>query len=115
MKRIIQFLSLSFVASIVLVAIWSKDVNAGKITSANQDITLKISSTKGNYTLGEIVNLNIELTNGTPETIRTPSVENGYMHIWIASSDKNYKEYRESSWGLQERSKGDKPSETFKS
>jgi hypothetical protein len=58
--------------------------------------------------------LNVELVNKLNNPIRVPSVENGYLHIWIASSDQNFKEYKGSNWGNKDGGKGVRAGDTFK-
>ena len=113
MTKRIFFLALFFVTLVVV--LWIRNVDASRLLNSDQNIILKAEATKESYMLGETVSLNLLLINKSNKPIRVPSLENGYMHIWIASSDRNFREYRGSRWGLSEGGKGVKSGETFTS
>lgn len=112
MIKKILFIFLLFIT--LLVTVWFRNTDISKAQNYNQNVTLQAESTKESYILGETIKLEITLANKLDKPMRVPSVENGYLHIWIATSDQKFKEYRGSNWGNKDGGKGVKAGETFK-
>jgi hypothetical protein len=109
-----MFLSLAT----VLIAFWIMNADTVKSSDNNSNIVLKISSDKETYILGEVINLQFELKgkNDEPITLRSvPTVETGYMRVWIASPDRNFKEYEGDRWGLFDGNKSAQQAKSIKS
>lgn len=103
----------------ILTAFWVINTNAVKSSDNNSKLTLAVSSDKDTYVLGEIINLQFELKSETGEAITlriVPTVENGYMQVWIASAaDREFKEYQGYRWGLDELNLPPQQGKSFKS
>jgi hypothetical protein len=110
-KKILFF---SLFLTILLAAIWFRNTSTSRASNFDQDVTLQIESTKKSYKLGEVINLELSWINKSEKLFKMPSVENGYLHIWIASSDQNFKEYKGSNWGNKDSGKGVRAGDTFK-
>jgi hypothetical protein len=92
---------------ITVTLVYLKEINAFEVSNYSQALTLKVDSQKDLYLLGEVVQLNVSLANQTDEIIKIsskPTVENGYLKIWISKDNKEFKEYKGNRWGLSDRS-----------
>jgi hypothetical protein len=91
---------------ITVTSVYLREINAFKFSNDSK-LKLKIDSQKDSYLLGEVVQLNVNLVNETDEAIKIsskPTVENGYLKIWISKDKKDFKEYKGNRWGLSDRS-----------
>lgn len=115
MKKILfAFISLAVVGFIF----WIIGNDIVRSSENGRDLILKVSSDKETYILGEIINLEFEVKdkNNKTFTLRSiPTVEVGYMHVWIASADRNFKEYEGPKWGLSDGNKLPETASSFKS
>ena len=90
-----------------LIVIWGKDVNAIKQSENDLPLTLKVTSEKQNYVLGEVVKLNFELINEGEKVVKIPfrpDVYTGYLGVWIAFDGQEFNQYKNTSWGRMEQS-----------
>src|SRR5215213_5039155 len=102
MKKVI-FVFIGLLATVII--FWVINTNTVKSSESNADLILKVSVDKQSYALGEEINLQFEIKdkNSKTFTLRSiPTVEDGYLHVWIASADRNFKEYLGPRWGLSE-------------
>ncbi len=106
MKNKILFSFLGVVIVSALVAVWIRDVNAVKQSENDSVLTLKISSDKQTYTLGEAVKLTFKVINESDKAVRLsfrPHVLTGYLKVWISADGQEYNRYSgNSNWGLEE-------------
>ena len=96
------------IAAIVIFAICSSNVTIVKSSANKPDLILKVSSDKESYILGEKINLQFELKDKNNKIVALaapPTVENGSLQVWIASSNRSFKEYRGAGWGFNDSSK----------
>lgn len=105
MRNKILIIFISILVFTILISFWN--INTGAVTNLknNSDLTLEVNSKEQNYTLGEIVELKFTLKNEgeKPEAFVTrPDVWTGFLQVWISSDGKDYKIYKNSSWGLKE-------------
>lgn len=113
-KIILAFLGLVT----IITGFWMINIAAVKTQVSNSELILKVVSDKREYILGEAINLQTEIKdkNNKTITLRTiPTVEDGYMHVWVASTDRIFKEYLGEGWGLSEGNKMLEKSNSFKS
>lgn len=88
-----------------IIASWVKNIEASKPFEDVPPITLRVTSEKEQYVLGETVRLRFELANESYEPMRLPyqpNVMTGYLKIWIASEKLEFNQYDNSSWGIFE-------------
>jgi hypothetical protein len=109
MSKKISVISLILLTLLVFVSL--KITNSSKAQTSNEDLKLSLGVVQKSYLLGENVNLDLTLINRLPNTVLAPSVDNGYLQIWIASADQKFKEYRGSNWGNKDGGKAIKPGE----
>lgn len=112
-KSLFVFLSLTAAAFIFLLT----NPEAVKSSADNSDLVLKVGSDKESYILGEKINLQFELKDKNNKIVALaspPRVEDGSIKVWIASSNRSFKEYRGAGWGFSDSSKSQK-AESFKS
>lgn len=103
--------------ALLILAFWLISAKIVKSSVNDSDLILTVNSDKESYILGEQVNLRFEITHKKNKiiTLRSaPTVENGDIRVWIASSNRNFKQYRGARWGFDE---GGKPrkEKSFKS
>lgn len=119
MKNKILFSFLGVLLVLTLIAVWGKGVNAVKQSENDSALTLKVSSEKQTYILGEVIRLDFELINVGDKPIRlpySPDVSTGYLKIWIAFNGQEFNLYNNTSWGLEEkRGSTLQPGQSFKS
>lgn len=119
MKNKILYTFLAFATLVTLCSFVIERASKVGAFNNSQNLKLDLSSSKKDYVQGEIVELSVNLINESSQPVKvglTPTVENGFLHIWIADSNQEFKEYRNSGWGLRESGKGIlKAGESFKS
>ena len=96
---------------------WLINTNTVKSSGSNANLVLTIQLDKESYILGEKINLQFELKDKKNKIIALnalPTVENGYLRVWIASSNRSFKEYKGARWGFDEGGKPQKGT-SFKS
>jgi hypothetical protein len=119
MKNTILFSFIGILVGIAMIAFWNRGVDATKQSESYSILTLKVSTDKQTYMLGEAVELNFELINEGNEPVKLPyrpDVSTGYLSVWIASDGHEFSLYNNTSWGRME-SGGMilQPNESFKS
>jgi len=119
MKNKILFSCLGTLVIATLITVWVRGVDAINQSETDSALTLKVSSDKQTYVLGEAVKLNFEVLNETDKAIAlpySPDVSTGYLNVWIASSNQEFKQYSNTSWGRKEYSGPTlQPEQSFKS
>ncbi|MGH9820088.1 MAG: hypothetical protein ACRD43_07940, partial [Pyrinomonadaceae bacterium] len=103
-KILFSFLGMFIIASSIMT--WASRVDAVKSEGNETAFALSVTSNKQAYLLGEPITLNFALKNIGDVPVRltlNPDVYTGYLKIWIASSDGDFAQYRNSSWGLREK------------
>ncbi len=101
---------LIYVFTTILVLSFLMRISTTSVTTAQNvtDLQLKISSDQKSYILGQPIKLDFLLkgADGEPFKLRTiPTVENGYLRVWISRSPEDFSEYIGPQWGLGEGNK----------
>ena len=115
MKKIIPALLILVISSLLFGTINNEAV---KSSENNPDLILKVGADKESFILGEEINLQFEIKdkNNKTFTIRSvPTVKDGDIRVCIASTDRNFKEYKGARWGFSEGGKTQKKGKSFKS
>lgn len=89
-------LTVFFVFGFVLVILGigkSENTNSSQLQQPN--LNVKISSYKDSYIQGEVVRLNIEITNNESFDVflRGTDAKSGYVKIFVSSDDQNFRQY----------------------
>jgi hypothetical protein len=93
--------------SMLLSVLFFVSLLAKTTVNSSNDLVISINQLKSNYSLGEIVALNLEIKNQSNKDIYLfgATVDSGYVKILVSDDGKNYKEYSGANWG-NKKSKG---------
>jgi hypothetical protein len=85
-------------AAALVITIWQLRINAN---SQNGPLSLVLSSQSQAYALGDVIDLNFEITNtsGEPLAIKVPGVGQGTLRVFVAKDGGDYTEYVGPKWG----------------
>jgi hypothetical protein len=88
--------------AVLITASWSI-IGATQTITESSELLLKAQVNKETFVLGEPISVEFEISNKgeIPVKVHSGGVETGYLKIFIAGSDGEYKEYVGSGWGVK--------------
>lgn len=96
---------ISSLLAVALVSSTAGPVLGAPLKDGADGLALTLQSSKPSYTLGELVSLNIKVSNPTGQTVSLSSatdVWTGAVRVFIADAGGELKEYRGPGWGLKD-------------
>ena len=92
------YLAIFAIVAIIAFTVFQKHTNA---QFGSKAIELSLKAEKDKYTLGDVVELNIQLSNMTDSAIEiiTPDVRSGILKVYLSDDGQNFREYNGPGWG----------------
>jgi len=97
---------LTFILGALMLSTAAHAVNAGWIMQNANQFAIYVKSDKQSYLPGEMVSLHFEIANRSDAPVLVnalPTVWDGYLKVFIAFEDGNFKEYIGPAWGTRDR------------
>ena len=116
-KTVLVLTAVIGLCSLVLLLGISGAKTFGSANLDEQNLGVRISPLKNSYVQGEVVALDVEISNNGQSDVflKGSNVESGFVKIFIAGEDQKFKQYSHSAWIRDRRGDFIKPGQTIKS